>query len=627
MTLIQEAMFPPPVDWTLTPVKDLPVWPTHGRVAIDCETRDPQLKKLGPGVRRDGQIVGYSFAIEDGPSFYVPVRHALGENSDPKQVFQYLRDMAARFKGILVGANLPYDLDYLAEEGVEFQPKFFRDIQVAEPLIDELQMFYSLEAIAKRHKFGGKDETTLRWAANAHGVDPKSEMWKMPAKFVAKYAIRDTVLPLQILRRQEALIEKEGLWDIFNLESRVLPILVKMRRRGVRVDFDRLDQVEKMCLEKETAAVGEVYTRSGVRVGVDDVWKSEVLAEALRETGIEVPTTPKTGKPSIKKDWLAEVDHPIARALAEARRFSKVRQTFVKSIRDHATNGRIHATINQLRAQREDGGIYGAAYGRCSSTNPNLQQQPGDEWWRRIFLPEDGCEWACCDFSSQEPRLIVHYGAMIEAEGGPEAAAAWRENPHMDYHQRTADLCSIARKQGKIIFLGRSYGMGGAKFCNSLGLPTKIVSTKYGHREVAGDEGQALLDRFDGGVPYVAILARSCQNRAARKGFIQTLLGRRCRFPLDDLGRYDFCHKALNRLIQGGSADQMKKAMVDADAAGYELQLQVHDELDFSCKTREEAHGLADIMVDAVQLRVPTVVDVEIGPSWGEIVKDETYVR
>jgi len=233
---VQLPMFVPESDWRPPRLVDLPAWGDAKRVAIDCETNDKYLMQLGVGVRRGGYIAGVSIAIEDGPSFYLPVAHQGGDNmEDVGQTFDYLRYNAKRFKGEAVGANISYDLDYLWEQNIEFpEIKYFRDIQVADPLIYELHNSYSLDNIAKRYGLPGKDETFLREAAAAYGVDPKSGMWQLPARYVGRYAEVDVEQPLAALRRQERLIDEKDLWKIYNLESQVTPVLVRMRRRGVR---------------------------------------------------------------------------------------------------------------------------------------------------------------------------------------------------------------------------------------------------------------------------------------------------------------------------------------------------------------------------------------------------------
>lgn len=645
-------------DWRPPALESLPSWAGAKRIAIDCETRDEQLKLLGPGVRReDSYITGVSFAIEDGPGGYLPIRHQGGDNLPLENVLRYLRDQARSFPGVVVGANLPYDLDFLAEEGVTFdRAAWFRDIQIADPLINELHNSYSMQSIAERWGFSGKDETVLRAAAADYKLDPKKDMWRLPARFVGAYAEEDARLPLNILRRQEREIEEQELWRVYDLESRLLPVLVKLRRRGVRIDLAHLAHVERWALEREAEALAEVRAATGVRVAVGDVWKPEAIAPALEHVGIRLRRGKGTkknpaGPPLIDKFLLASIDHPVARALERARKVSKLGQ-FGTSVRAHMVGDRIHCTFNQLRKQKEedseDSGTAGAAYGRLSCEHPNLQQQPARDdfapMWRAIYLPEDGRLWASNDYSQQEPRMAVHYACLARPLiGGPawqaaiEARDKYRNDPNTDNHQMMADMAGIKRKDAKEIYLGLSYGMGGAKMCKKLGLPTMMAvrgprgrvvpaDSEEGQRlaasgafrfEAAGPAGQLLLDTFDAKVPFVKKLAKACEARAKEVGYITTLSGRRCRFPKDEAGNFDWTHKGLNRLIQGGSADQTKTAMVELDAAGFDMIIQVHDEVAFSVEDRAEAERAADVMRTCVPLELPSKVDVEIGPSWG----------
>ena len=162
--------------------------------------------------------------------------------------------------------------------------------------------------------------------------------------------------------------------------------------------------------------------------------------------------------------------------------------------------------------------------------------------------------------------------------------------------------------------------MGSAKLAKSIGMPTKFITLSSGKMlEVAGDEAQAVLDKFNGQLPFVSQLAKMCEGKAKRVGYLKTLTGRRCRFPwVEEEKRYDWVFKALNRLIQGSSADQTKLAMVEADAAGFRLQLQIHDEIALSVDDREQGEALGKLMCECIDLNVPSKVDVEIGPSWGE---------
>lgn len=625
--------------WTAPDLSSLPSWEGCPRVAVDVETKDPFLGRgknnLGPGVRRDGaHLAGISFALEGGPAHYLPINHLGGGNLPEEKVLEYLRDQSKFFTGEIGGAYLPYDLDWLAEEGIVFRKaKAFRDVQVAAPLINDLFLHYSLDKVAERLDLPMKDERLLRQAAEGYGLDPKKDLWQLPAKYVGAYAEQDARLPLQILHLQDQEIEKQGIQGIYDLESKVLPILVKMRRRGVAIDFDQVAVCETRSLTEEKKALDAIYWKTNIRVDVGDTMKAERCAEVMRALGIEPPITPKTQKPSIKSDWLRTIDHDVAGLLVEARAWAKLRTTFCASIKKHAINGRVHCTFNQLRRTKDDGDDAGALYGRLSSADPNLQQQPSRHpiiapLWRSIYIPEPGGEWACLDYSQQEPRWTTHFAEATGCDKAREAADKYRSDPDTDNHQMMADMAGIKRKEAKEFYLGLTYGMGGGKMAIKLGLPTMMKDNPHtgGQYIAAGEEGQALLDRFNENAPYLKQLSYKAQDRAKLRGYVRTILGRRCRFERNAKGGYDFVYKALNRLIQGSSADQMKKAMVDADDAGFWLQLQVHDELDLTIQSREEAVELSRIMVEAVPCRVPHRVDIEVGPSWGEIKEIECKV-
>lgn len=657
--MVQLPLFSPTTDWRPPRLSTLPSWAGARRVAIDIETSDPELKKTGIGVRRNGRVVGISFAIEfpdqlnpmTAPCFYLPIGHEGGDNVDREQAIQYLKDQAAIFTGDMITANGQYDYDYLAELGIVFRrTRFFRDIQIAEPLLDENQFSYSLDAVLTRNGFEGKNESHLVKAAAMFGVDAKAEMWKLPARHVGPYAEADASRLLPLIQRQErrirAIDEADGrgarLWDLYDLESRLMPVLIKMRRRGVAVDFDQLGRVEAKTYKEEEASLAEVTRLSGVKVTTADINRPTVVGKAM-EAALGKPLKPTAnGKPSIAKEVLEGLgNHPVVEHFLRARRYNKLRTTFVESIRSHQVNGRIHCSFHQMRRQKEDGGSAGTITGRLSSGDPNLQQQPARDpeigkMWRAIYVPDDGGRWACLDYSQQEPRWLVHFAELSNCVGAHEAAERYRNDPTADNHDMMTIMIhgqaawdswrpkerKFHRGNAKTIYLGLCYAMGGAKLCRGLGLPTKWITTRSGKDiEIAGDEGQALLDLFDSKVPFIKELARRAENRAKSRGWIKTVLGRQLHFPLkkDGSGSFDWTHKALNKLIQGSSADQTKKAMVMADDAGIRLQLQVHDELDLTIWDDQEAKHLAEIMRTCVPCNVPAKVDIEVGPNWGEI--------
>ena len=653
---MQLPIWSPETDWSPPKVSELPDWSKAKRIAIDTETRDDHLRELGIGVRRGGHMVGVSFAIEDGPSFYLPIRHSGGGNLDEKQVIPYLKKQTANFKGDYVGANLSYELDYWMEEGIKFHPEaIFRDIQIADPLIYELHKSYSLANIAERYKLPGKDETKLNEAAQAYGVDPKSGLWKLPAKYVGAYAEADVEQPLLILRRQERILGDRNLQKIWELECKVLPVLVNMRRRGIRIDEKKLKDIEFWALSEEVKAVRFVKDKTGIDLGVDNLWKAAAMAPIFDKIGIKLSKTP-TGQPEINKEVFDEIDHPVAKALGRARKINKVRTTFAASVRRYLINGRIHCTFNQISAENAAGDVRGVRFGRLSATDPNLQQQPNPEKepeiageWRKIYLPEEGTTWACVDISQQEPRWVTHFAALVNLPKAREMAQAYHDDPNLDNHKFMSELTGLERAFAKILYLGLCYGQGGAKMCRTLKLPTRWALASGGYRsrelsyyetkedamearkelpmggriwEAAGEKGQAILDQFDSRAPFIRMLAKEAQNRANRRGYIITGGGRHLHFPQRSDGSFDFTHKALNRLIQGTSADQMKKALVEIDRAGHWVNLQVHDEVDASVENRKEAESIADIMCNTMKAEVPFKVDIELGDSWGTIEKE-----
>lgn len=628
--------FSPTTDWQLPDLDNLPRWGDFGRVSLDLETKDPLLKKLGPGVRRGAEVVGIGFACEGmGRGFYLPIRHTNGRNLDEQKAWQYIRDNTKHFKGNIVGANLMYDLDYCMENRVEFNNAGFEDVQVAEPLLDENQMSFSLDNIAQRRGVRGKDETMLKRAAEAWGVHPKKGLWELPPEFVGAYGEQDVMLPLEIMAQQRKELEKQGLQRVWELEKGVLPVLLKMRRLGVRIDFDQLDRLERWSVKTELETLKELTRLTGIGLSVTDTNRTPPMAEILRSIGIEPWRTDPSekfpnGQDSITKDFLETVDHPVAALIRRARKFRKLRDTFVNGRRDHAIGDRVHCTLKQIKGAKpgseQQDETSGAKYGRLACSDPNLQQEPardpeiGPEW-RKVYIPDDGGEWACLDFSQQEPRWLYHYAELDNLPGAAAAAAKYRTDPTTDSHQMMADIAEVKRKFAKEIFLGLCYGMGSAKLSRKLGFGTKMIKSRWSGRlmEVGDDECQALLSKFHRKLPFLDGLVKATQASAAKRGFIRTAGGRICRFPAIGNGKYDFTHKALNRLIQGSSGDQTKQAMVDADAAGVRLQLQVHDELDFTIWNPSEALECAKIMREALPCNVPHRVDIEVGPNWASI--------
>lgn len=644
---LQAPLWEPELTWKATPVSQLPAWTDAKRVCVDVECRDDHLYALGPGVRRGGYVCGIAFAIEDGPASYLPIAHEGGGNLAADHVWAYLRDQAASFGGEVVFNSAPYDLDYLWENKVEFTKVLFhRDVQVAEPLLDELQKKYGLDAICARRGLVGKDESKLREHAKAWGIDPKSGLWRLHAGAVGHYAIGDVRAPLPLLRVQEKEIEEQNLRETYDLESRVTPALVRMTRRGIRVDLDELDRVEAWAKGRLREYLDRIHELTGVRIG--SISNAEEVGRALKKHGVDVPTKVHggTGKQmfSIVKLWLQQQTDEVSKAVIVGREFAKLLGTYVGGFRKHIVKDRLHPSFKQLVGASdededngdEDGDSSGARFGRVAAKHPNVQasikrSREIQKKWRKVLVPDEGKRWFKCDLGQQEPRLTVHFAELCRLPGSTRAGNAFRDDPCFDPYQLMVELCKTPadldlkqlRDDLKETYLGRCYGMGGGKIAKKLRLPTvwKTNERTGFTYEAAGPEAQGKIDRFDRGVPYVKALARLCTKSAKAKGYIIALGDRRVRFELDENGQIRDEHKAISKLVQGSAAHQTKKALADLDAAGFPLQITVHDEFGYSGDDEAEARRMGEITCDAVVIRVPFRCDIEAGPSYGELTK------
>lgn len=608
-------------EWT--PPDVLPDLSSAEMVAIDLETMDPDIKSKGPGwPTRNGRIVGFALAT-DGWKAYLPIGHEGGGNLDEKRVRKYVQDVLD-LSCDKIFFNAAYDVGWLKAEGFSINGRIF-DAMIAAALVDENRFSYSLNSIGFDWLKETKSEQGLRDAAAEFGVDPKAELYKLPAMYVGEYAEQDAALTLKLWHYLKIEMIKEEVTNIFDLESELCPILIDMTMCGVRFNTPLAESTLNVMKAKEKELLKQIKTATGVGV---DIWAAASIAKAFDKLGLDYGKTPK-GAPSFTKAFLSTHPHPVAKMIVEAREFNKATGTFIESLIDHASyDGRIHAHINQIRS--DDGGT---VTGRFSMSNPNLQQIPARHpdigpRIRKLFLPEEGEMWASLDFSQQEPRLAVHYAVRLELEGAMDAANAYKNDPTTDFHQTVADMAGISRKQAKTIGLGLMYGMGKGKMAAEL--------------DLSEIEASEIIAQFHDKVPFLKGLVSAVQRRIddpGSRGAVRTLLGRRCRFPLWEPATYGlhkaltreeamleygpplrraFTYKGLNRLIQGSAADQTKKAMVDCFKAGHLPLLQVHDELCFSVKCKEDAENLAQVMINCVNLEVPSKVDVEVGPSWGD---------
>jgi DNA polymerase I-like protein with 3'-5' exonuclease and polymerase domains len=493
-------------------------------------------------------------------------------------------------------------------------------------LIDENRLAYTLNSISFEFLGEVKDEKALTEAAQSWGIDPKSEMYKLPAMYVGNYAEKDAKLTLELFKVLSREIQKQSLQNVFDLETQLFPCLIDMKFKGVRIDIDQAHKLKQQLTKQEHELLLKVKQETGIE---PQIWAARSIATVFDKLGLHYERTEKSSAPSFTKNFLQEHKHPIVQMIAKAREINKAHTTFIDTILKFTHNGRIHADINPIRSDQG-----GTVTGRFSYANPNLQQIPARNkelgpMIRSLFLPEVDHKWGCFDYSQQEPRLVVHYAATTEPICFDESVTKIVEefkNNSVDFHKTVADMAGISRDQAKTINLGLFYGMGKAKLQAELG--------------VSKEKAAELFDQYHAKVPFVKQLMNSASNRAQERGQIRTLLGRLCRFHLwepnsfgmhkalpheDALQEHGpgikraYTYKALNKLIQGSAADMTKKSMLELYKEGIVAHIQIHDELDISVESPEHAKKIVDIMESAVQLDIPNKVDYESGENWGDI--------
>jgi len=644
-------MIIPQTEW-LVPT-EYPDLRSAEEIAIDLETRDPDLKKLGSGaITSNGEVVGIAVAV-DGWKGYFPIAHEVGPNLDRKKVLDWFTDVCSS-PATKIFHNAMYDVCWIRNLGIKINGLIV-DTMIAASLIDENRFSYTLNTMSWAYLNKGKNEARLIEAAKERGLDAKAEMWRLPAMEVGSYAEQDASLTLELWQKFKKIIIEDDLQNVFNLETDLFPCLVDMRFLGVRVDVEKANQLKTALAIKEQNLLQQIKIETGVDI---QLMAARSIAPLFDKLNLPYSKTEKSGEPSFTKNFLVTHKHPVVRMIAEARKINKVRTTFIDSIIKHEHKGRIHADINQIRS--DDGGT---VTGRFSYSNPNLQQIPARDpdtgpLIRSLFIPEEGCKWGTFDYSQQEPRLVAHYALKFELPSVNDIADSYENDPSTDFHKIVAEMADIPRSQAKTINLGLFYGMGKAKLMNELDL------TK--------DKADDLFKKYHNKAPFVKQLMNKVMNAGLNKGQIKTLLGRRCRFPKyepilkgSDWGKYipaedeermkelqemgpvlidfegnvikekdgkpkknywhnnptrrAFTYKALNKLIQGSAADMTKRAMVNLYKQGYLSHIQIHDELDFSIESQQQADKIKKIMEQAVDLEVPNKVDYESGPNWGEI--------
>jgi DNA polymerase I-like protein with 3'-5' exonuclease and polymerase domains len=636
--------FTRPADWQ--PHQDLPE--LHGLVAVDLETKDVGLAE-GRGTswyRRDGGFIcGAAVATLDS-AFYLPLRHAQG-NVDAERTMKWLKHQLEKPDVEAIYCNGPYDLGWLQRDDV-VPRRLPHDVQIQAALLDEHKLDYSLDALGLEYLGEGKADDPFKKACLYGGLrDPMSHMDLVPAWLAEAYALQDVRLTVRLFRHLGAQITDQGLDQIYDLERECALGAVDMKAMGVRVDLDQIERVRQDFVRRRDEYIALVHEITQVHVRPHDT-DSIIKALKVGDPKLALPRTAQ-GRESIRAEVLDDLpSSPIVVALQWMRKYEKAIGTTLSGLQEHQYKGRIHADFTPLRRVDEIGSG-GASTGRYSSSNPNLQNIPiripeiGIPI-RSCFVPDEGCDWAKLDYASQEPRLTIHYAALLKLKGAAAMVKRFHLDPMTDLHLETALLMfghtratwealdkaqrKVLRQRAKVINLALAYGAGGANIAGQLGLATEHRSFEKNGQTIsyvgAGPEAQALLDRHARAVPFMKSLQKIAKDRAEEQGYVTTIGGRRSRFKSFGRGEYSRTHKALNSVIQGSAADQMKQALVLLRREGIVVPLIVHDEGDLSVPRGAAAYiaRVKAVMEAAVPLLLPVVAEVKLGAHWGEVSAD-----
>ena len=639
-------------DWR--PLPALPDLRRVGGISLDTETKDGGLASdRGSGWPwGDGYICGVSAAYhgEGGAvqSHYFPLRHPDSQNFDPAQVFQWVRDHIAA--GVrFVTQNGLYDWGWLrADAGIVMPPsEQLEETQAAATLVDENRHRYSLEALCKWRGLPGKDETLLREGCAALGLlpkgrkkkfNPQAHIWQLPARYVGPYAEQDPTSTLLLLESLAPVLEREGTHAAYRLEVDLLPMVHEMRRRGIRIDIAAAERARELLFRKRDAAFVELSEKLGANVGMEEIGRNKWLAETFDAYGIKYPRTEK-GNPSFtagSTGWMHKHTHWLPLLIVKADKYNNAAVNVLENyILSHVVKGRIHAEIHPHRS--DEGGTRSL---RFSYSDPPLQLMPSrDEELAQLirgcFRPEEDEFWAKPDVSQQEFRFLVHYSVRHKLTKANEVAEHYRNDPNTDFHQLATTWTELDRTSAKATNFARIYGAGVRKFAAMIG------------KSVA--EAQTIYDRYDRELPFFSQLADRCQHAVRRNGYLTLYDGARrhwntwapggkwekgagpCSREEAEKRVRDSGHpwygqrlyradvrKALNALIQGSAARHTKLWMRACWREGITPLLQMHDSLDCSVSSPEQAELVAQLGRDAVQLEVPMQVDLKYGRNWGD---------
>ncbi len=564
-------------------------------ICVDLETYDPYLRDKGASwVWGEGFICGAAIGALDCPPQYYAAGHTEGNNIDHVNLYAYLYKLINTGKPILA-FNWPYEAGWIkATSGLDITKNPVIDPMAAEVVYDNSLPYYNLDYLSQLHLKKSKNEDGINTYAKQHHFKAKENMHRIPGNIVGEYACDDVSLEIGLWEFQKHLLDQYDLWKVFDLECSVLPIVAKMKERGVCIDLEKVQVLKKEFHDEEKSLEREVAREAGF-YGKINVWSGASLARLFDKIGLSYGRTSE-GNPSFTSSFLESQSHPIPQKVLRIKRLNKLRNTFLAGLERLQHNGKIHPDYH---AGRSDDG--GTVTGRFSCSNPNDQQVPtrteeGNRV-RECYIPESGKRWGNFDYKQQEPRLSIHYAAKLGISGIDYWVDKYTREPDTDFYTFILNLCGIPRQDSKTITLGIEYGMGKDKLAAKLGKSPESAAVD--------------IHKFHEHVPWMKPLMNKCSSIAEQRGWLKSYFGRR--FMIDKSKSY----KALNHEVQGTGGEQIKKAMVDIYKQEKIVpESTIHDELNLSIEDVGQARRIKQIMKDAIELVIPVGVDAGIDINW-----------
>jgi len=554
-------------------------------------------------------LVGLSFSCTPHEGWYIPVP---ADQEKAQAVVEIFRPVYEHPSLVKIGQNIKYDMNVLANYGIQVQPPFF-DTMVAHYLLQP-EMRHNMNVLAETYL--NYSPVSIEMLIGKKGKDQGS-MRDVALEEIKEYAAEDADITLQLKENFAPKLSESPAGKLFHeVEIPLIPVLGAMEREGIKLDIATLQEFSKLLEEDILAIDKEIQSLAGTPFNVSSPKQvGDVLFEVLKIA--EKPKKTKTGQYATSEDILSKLSgkHPIVDKILDYREIVKLKSTYVDALPQmvNPTTGRIHTTFNQVVA----------VTGRLSSDNPNLQNIPirtsrGREVRKAFVARNDQHILLSADYSQIELRIMAHLcqdPGLLDAFGN-----------NVDIHSATAakvfgvsldDVNSDMRRKAKMVNFGIIYGISAFGLAERLNIPRK--------------EAASIIENYFIQYPLIKDYMDGAIEKARKLGYVETILGRR-RY-LRDINSQNqtvrgFAERnAINAPIQGSAADMIKLAMIrihetlNNKKLRSRMVLQVHDELVFDVHKdeAEETKALVkELMENALPLSVPVLVEAGTGHNWLE---------